>query len=229
MAGKRFLKKEAIRFGWESMKNNLVFFAFFVAIVWIVQVGISLVANPVWGPRIVVLSFVSFIIGWMVSIFVTIATTKIGLRLSSAAGETAEISDVWSGYPRFLDFLIGSVLYGLLVTVGLILFIVPGIYWGIKYSMFGYCIIDKEMPPVAAMKESGKITMGAKWDLFLLGLLFFGIFILGLLACVVGLFAAVPTILVAHAYVYRKLAYGETIEQVPQVTPPPEAAQTPRA
>jgi uncharacterized membrane protein len=86
------------------------------------------------------------------------------------------------------------------------LWTVPGIIWAIKCPMFGYLIIDRDMPPVAALKKSVEITKGAKWDIFLLGLLFLGIIILGVLACVVGLFAAIPTVMVAHAFVYRKLA-----------------------
>jgi uncharacterized membrane protein len=222
MASDRFSKKEAIRFGWEAMKNNLVFFILFLLVTWAVSGGISVMGTPYWGPRIVFFPFIFSIIGWVVSIFIAMAVIKIGLRLSAAGGETADISDVWSAYPLFLNYLVGSVLYGLIVIAGLILLIVPGIIWAIKYSMFGYLIIDREMPPIEALKKSGEITRGAKGDLFLLGLLFFGIAILGALACGVGLFAAIPTIWVAHAFVYRRLAGGTAVAQT---APAPEAAE----
>ena len=228
MANDRFSKKEAIKFGWGAMKNNLVFFILFLLVAWIISGGIS-IANPYWGPHI--LFFPSFfsIIFWLISIFVSIAAVKIGLRLSAAAGETAVVEDLWSGYTFFLDYLVGSLLYGLIVLGGLILLIVPGIIWAIKYSMFGYLIIDKDMKPVESLKKSGEITMGYKWQLFLLGLLFAGITLLGALACGIGLFAAIPTTLVAHAYVYRRLAYGVPAEQPVPVPQPQEAAAPPEA
>jgi len=41
--------------------------------------------------------------------------------------------------------------------------------------------------------------------------------------------AAIPTIRVAHAYVYRKPAYGATTEQPVTVSREPEAAAPPEA
>jgi uncharacterized membrane protein len=222
MANNRFSKKEAVKFGWEAMKGNLVFFILFLLVAWVVSGGVNFLGNPYWGPDIFFFSFFFNLLSAVVSIFIAMAVIKIGLRLSAAAGETAEVSDAWSAYPFFLNYLVGSILYGLIIIGGLILLIVPGIIWGIKYSMFGYLIIDKEIGPVEALKKSGEITKGFKWDLFLLGLLFLGITILGALVCGVGLFAAIPTVLVAHAYVYRKLAYGAAVEEAP---PAPQDAQ----
>jgi uncharacterized membrane protein len=229
MANDRFSKKEAIKFGWEAMKNNLVFFILFLLVAWIISGGISFLGNPRWGPDFLFFPIFFSVLGWVISIFISMAYTKIGLRLSAAAGETAVVEDTWSAYPYFLNYLVGSILYGLIVLGGLILLIVPGIIWGIKYSMFGYLIIDRDMGPVEALKKSGEITRGYKWELFLLGLLFIGISILGALACGVGLFAAIPTILVAHVYVYRRLAYGVSTEQAAPVVQAQEAAQPPEA
>jgi uncharacterized membrane protein len=87
----------------------------------------------------------------------------------------------------------------------MILLIIPAIIWGIKFRFFSYFIIDKGAGPIEALKRSSSITMGAKWDLFLFGLLLIGINILGFLALVIGLFATIPTSMVAIAFVYRKL------------------------
>lgn len=200
-----FSKKEAVRFGWAAMKNNLVFFVVFLIAAWVLRGIFSSLGSNVRGSLFYASGFLFSIVNFVVSTFVNMAETKISLRLSSAPGMTASIDDVWSAYPRFLSYLIGTILYALIVMCGFILLIVPGIVWAVKYSMFGYLIIDRDMPPVAAIKKSGEITMGAKWELFKLWLVFLGIIILGALALGVGLFAAYPTVLVAHAYVYRKL------------------------
>ncbi len=117
----------------------------------------------------------------------------------------------------------GSILYGLMVLGGLILCVIPGIYLAIRFSFYGYLIIDRDTGPVGALKRSWEITRGSTFELFLLGVVFFGITLLGVLACVVGLFAAVPTIWIAHAHVYRRLEYGAPASQAA----PAETAQTP--
>ena len=67
------------------------------------------------------------------------------------------------------------------------------------------------MGPIEAFKESGKITAGSKWNLFLLIILLLIIVLLGLLAFIVGIFVALPIAMVAVAYVYRKLSSNTVI------------------
>ncbi len=198
----RFGKKEAIRFGWEAMKDNLLFYFVILLLSWVITGGLSAlgqIAINGWHP------FWAFgILSWIASLFFAIAYIRISLKL--VAGQKVEFPDLWASYRVFWKFLGGEILYFLIVLGGLILLIVPGIIWAIKYSFFGYLIVEQEMGPVEAIKASGRLTHESKGNLFLLGLLFFGIMLLGALACGVGLFAAVPTVMIAHAFVYRKLA-----------------------
>ena len=103
---------------------------------------------------------------------------------------------------------------------GFILLIVPGIIWAIKYQFAQYLVIDKGYKPIEAIKKSGQITKDAKWSLLLLGLLSGLINVLGAIALVVGLFATVPTTMVAKAFVYRKLLEHPEAETEPQSTSP---------
>ncbi|MEW6554437.1 MAG: DUF975 family protein [Actinomycetota bacterium] len=226
MASDRYSKGEAIRFGWEAMKNNFVFFLLFLIVAWVVSGGLSALGSINRGSGLTVFPFIFGVLGWLVGILISMAQTTIGLRLSAAPEATAEVSDVWSSWGLFLNYFVGGILVGLMVMVGFIFCIIPGIYLGIRFSFFGYLIIDRNIGPVEAIKRSWEITSGNTWDLFLLGLLFFGIILLGVLACVVGLFAAIPTTMVAHAYVYRRLEYGAVSGQVPQA---PETVSSPEA
>jgi uncharacterized membrane protein len=227
MASDRYSKGEAISFGWEAMKNNFVFFLLFLILAWVVSGGLSALGSINREAGLTVFPFIFGILGWIVSILIYMAETTISLRLSATPEATAEVSDVWSSWGLFLNFLVASILVGLSVAVGLIFCIIPGIYIGIRFSFYGYLIIDRNIGPVEAMKRSWEITKGNTWDLFLLGLLFFGVILLGVLACVVGLFAAIPTVMVAHAYVYRRLEYGtasgQQLPQAPPAEPAPEA------
>ena len=92
---------------------------------------------------------------------------------------------------HIIPFIIASILYGLIVFVGLLLLIIPGIIWSIRYSQYKFLIIDKELGPIEALKKSAEITRGSKWNIFLLGILLGLINILGVLALGLGLLSVV--------------------------------------
>ena len=64
--------------------------------------------------------------------------------------------------------------------VGMILLLIPGIVWGLKYSLCLIIALDKKLSPIQAIKLSGKITQGYKAKLFLLSIpsIAFGILLL---------------------------------------------------
>jgi len=76
---------------------------------------------------------------------------------------------------------------------------------GIRFGFFQYFIVDKKTGVIDSLKRSWQITKGSVWNLFLFYLLLFGINFLGIICLLVGLFATVPTAIVAKAFVYRKL------------------------
>ncbi len=217
----------AVSYGWEQFKENVGFYIAVVIILWIAAAIPNFLANIGLYTNstavAVTFSVVFGIIGLVVSMFVNMAQVKIGL--TACDQKPVDFEDLYSQYPKFLDFLIGNILYFLIVLGGLILLIIPGIYWGIKYHFFGYLILDQGMSPVEAIKKSGQITKGSWWHLFLLFLAMFGIVILGFIACCVGALVAIPIVMISIAYVYRSLlaASGTTAVIPPEqfAAPPP--------
>jgi uncharacterized membrane protein len=198
----RFLKKEAISFGWRTVTGNLWFFVC-VGLIVVVSGSMSQVLRKTG------LSSAAFfpIIGlafWALQIFVQLGATKVALK--SCDGINATISDLFSQGRLFLRYLGASILYGLIVAGGFILLIVPGIVWAIKFSYFSYAIVDKDLGIIASLKESARITSGSKWNLFLFGLLLVLINFIGAIALGVGLLVTIPLSMVASAFAYRKLA-----------------------
>ena len=220
MGKKDFSIGNAVQFGWDTMKNNIAFFIIMIIILWVVAAipsGLSSFSYRMSLGAAVVYSFIFGIISFVVGMFVNMAQIKIGLRFSK--GETADFPDLINEWPRFWDFLLGSILYALIVIGGLILLIIPGIYWAIKYHFYGYLIIDRGLGPMDAIKKSGELTDGAKWNLLVFWLALFGIYILGFLACCVGILFAIPVIIVAVAYVYRTLLVATMAPQAQQAPP----------
>jgi uncharacterized membrane protein len=127
--------------------------------------------------------------------------------------EKGGFADLFSCFPLVFKYLFSSILYVLVVFGGMILLIIPGIIWAIKFQFFSYFIVDRGLGPIEALKRSAVITKGVKWDLFVFRLLLMGINLLGVLCLLIGLFATIPMTMVAVAFVYRKLlAQLETIQ-----------------
>jgi uncharacterized membrane protein len=108
-------------------------------------------------------------------------------------------------YKPIVNYFIASVLTTLIVIGGFILLIIPGIYFGLRLKFASYLVIDKNMPPVDAIKASWKMTKGSVWNLFFFGILLGLINILGFFCLIIGLFITVPLTMLATAFVYRRL------------------------
>jgi hypothetical protein len=197
-----FSKGEAIRYGWGVMKANLGFFIG-VLIVSFVICAVPEAFKALVKEKDPLLSFLFGIVGGIFQMIIGMGLITVSLKLID--GSKPALGDLFSRLHLFFKYLFGDILFGLIVIGGLILLIVPGLIWMFKFMFVSYFIMDKEMGPVEALKRSGAITAGAKWNLFLFVLILTGINILGALALVVGLFATIPTSVVATAYVYRKL------------------------
>ncbi len=125
------------------------------------------------------------------------------------------------GEPSFADafgrlalgpkLLAGQVIYLLLVAVGLALLVVPGIYLGVRYALFGFCLVASgsgEAGLLRSFQESARLSAGSGWRLLallagLLALNALGASLLGL-----GLFVTIPLSVLVLAGAYRQLGGG---------------------
>ncbi len=209
MITKKFSKKEAVRFGWNIMKSNVGFFIAFLIVGGLIYTVPDIIALLV-KKNAPVLSISLRITSGVLSMVIQMGFIRIAIRFCD--NEKGEFADLFSCFPLFFKYLFGSILYVLVFFGGLILLIIPGIIWAIKFQFFSYFIVDKRVGPIEALKRSAVITKDAKWDLFVFGLVLTGINLLGILCLFIGLFATIPTTMVAGAFVYRKLlAQSETV------------------
>ncbi|TET33373.1 MAG: hypothetical protein E3J72_16935 [Planctomycetota bacterium] len=202
MDGPKFSKGEAIRFGWETMKKNLGFFIVLMIIVGIIQIVPDFVSD-LYAENNPALWLLIFICAYILNCLVAMGQIEITLKLCD--DRKPRLDDLFSCANLLLKYIAVSILYSLIVLGGLILLIIPGIIFAIKYQFCIYFLVDQNTGIMESLKKSGEITDGAKLDLFLFGWILAGIVLLGALCLLVGLFAAVPTAMVAHAWVFRVL------------------------
>ncbi len=203
MSPRFFSKSEAVLFGWNTLKKNFGFFLGMLAIVVAVNLLVGLVMSSFSEEAPKVLVIAVSVISWILDLLISMGVIKITLKFCDQ--EQATYRDLFSAYRLLLNYLVGSIVYGIMVAIGFVFLIVPGIYLAVKYQFYDYLIIDKGMGPIEAIKRSGVLTEGVKRNLVLFWLALVGINILGMIALGVGLIATVPVSWLANAYVYRRL------------------------
>lgn len=197
-----FSKKEAIKFGFEIAKKNIVFFLG-VAVIWAFVVIISSsIQNSLNANKQFFVSFLFNLFMWVVNSIISMGIINITLEFVDK--KKPKLQDIYYTKKVF-NYILASIIRSVIVIFGFILFIVPGIIFSIKLQYSEYLIVDKKLDAVDSIKKSWEMTKGVKWNLFLLGILLGLINILGLLCVFVGLLITIPLSMVANAYVYRKL------------------------
>lgn len=144
------------------------------------------------------------LVSLVAQIILGIGILKVTLNLVD--GKPVAIQQLYENYDRTITYFLVSLLYGFIVAAGLVLFIIPGIFWAIKYQFALYYVVDKNTGIMESFKKSAEATKGQKMDLFLFGLTLIGVNILGVLLFGVGVFVTAPLTSIAAAKVYRTLS-----------------------
>lgn len=187
--------RECIKFGWATFKGRPWFYVGVTLLIGVLQVVIGSVQESL--PE-----FLGFIASLALSTLVYVGTINLFLKAHDGEGKTG---DLW--HPAaFWSYLGLSVLLFLIVGLGLVLLIVPGIILALAFFCAGYLVVDKNLTPIKALKESYRITKGKRWKLFLLVLASAGLMILGMFPLFLGLLVAAPVCALAGVHAYRTIA-----------------------
>ena len=144
-------------------------------------------------------SFLFFIIGG--AIYVGIGRAILGL----IAGTPPTVGMMFGGFDRFGQAFLAMLVTSILIGIGAIFCIVPGVILSIMW-MFVYLVMaETNLDFWPAMQASAKLAEGYWWELFCLLLACFVVTLLGLLACLVGVLVASPVVATAVALAYRFL------------------------
>src|SRR3989344_2410515 len=205
-----------ISFGWDTFKKRPWFFIGVFLVVGILSSGGNFQLNDTdYSAATIALFIVAGIAFGIISILAKMGATQLALKAHDSA-ESATFGDLWAPHP-FWKFIGGSILVGVIVILGLILLIVPGVIWASRYLFVPYLLMERRSSPFEALKESARITYGHKWQLLgLLGLTML-INILGAILLLVGLLVSIPVSALAMVHAYRTLSgqAASTSQQTP--------------
>ena len=198
-----FSDGEAIRFGWEKMKEHLGFFI----IMFLVMIGVAI------APAILAIFIPEDY--WYLSILLWVAyfalATIIGIGfiqiiLDVTDGKKPMLSTLFTKWSVFFKYIGVTIVYGIVVYVGFFLLIFPGVIWMLKFWFAPLLVVDKGMGPIEAMKKSAEMTQGLKWDLLGFYCVTSVVNVIGMLCLYVGLIFTTPTTLIAMTKVYREIS-----------------------
>jgi hypothetical protein len=198
----------AYGYGWQKMKENFTNLLVIVIIMMIAQ-SISGVANSN-NPSLSEGSL-SFLIWLLIAGPVTFGCEWVFLK--AVRGNNYEIKDAFSAFNKdFFEVMLANLIVTVIIVVGFLFLIVPGIIFAIKLSFVPYLVMDKQMKAMDAIKKSWEMTTGHGAQIFFIGLLSIFIAIGGLLLFIVGIFPAIMWIKSTIASFYLSVDQSNPVE-----------------
>ena len=135
------------------------------------------------------------------------------VRAQGRKGRALRVRRRISGGQFFLSVLVAQFITSFAVGFGLLLLIVPGVIIAIGLCMTTPLIVDRNFGPIEALGESWKLTEGNRVNLFIFGLIAFGLVIAGSCACGVGLLLVMPLLWISWFYIYLRMS-GQQVAQI---------------
>ena len=203
MTKTKFLIDEAVQFGWQIMKKNFFFLAGILLFIIAIQL-LPAILNSIDFFASDMAYVIIYLLTMIVGIIISMGAIKISLNFCDHKKNS--FSTLFSQYKLFFTYLLTTILYYLIVLLGFVFFIIPGIYLAIRFVFFEYLIVDKKMGIIESLKESWKITKGNFWGLLAFYLIAITINVLGALVFLLGLFVTLPVTIIAWTFIYKKLS-----------------------
>jgi len=132
------------------------------------------------------------------------------LGLRRARGEESDADRVLVCFAplNFIKLLLLFILMPIVVGLGLVCLIVPGIYLAVTLSFSPLLVLDKGMWPWQAMRESWRESHAHCLHIFLIYLVAKVAFFAAAILFLVGLFWMLPFVFVLYGVLYRRLFDG---------------------
>ncbi|MGL4315265.1 MAG: hypothetical protein ACRCTL_01420 [Pseudomonas sp.] len=127
----------------------------------------------------------------------------VGIR--QAAGQPVRFAEVFSHFGRTLPLLLAAILMGILVNIGFLLFIIPGIYLSIALLLTIPLVVERKLPAWQAIVTSCRAINQHWFKVFFLYLLLGIIVSLSMIPFGLGLIWTFPMFIVAQGVLYRTI------------------------
>jgi len=126
----------------------------------------------------------------LVNLWFTIASIRMLLQISR--NQPVEFALLLQSGPFMLRSIFASLLFTIMVLLGLLLFIVPGIYVMITFWNYNYFIVDRNCGVMESFRLASVHAQGNRMSILAVFLITSGLGLLGMMAFCVGWIATFP-------------------------------------
>jgi len=196
----------AFSWGWKKFTENfgiIVLGALFLLVVgFVLQIIARAIGGADFDTGFIFTQLVFNVITFVVSAFLQAGIIRGSLQIAN--GQKPTLGTMFTG-EHLGQLLLAGLLVGILVAVGFVLLIIPGLI-ALFYTQFTYWfIVERGTTAVDAIKASAGLInqhVGTMIGFFFASLL---AYIVGAILCGVGLLVAIPVVILAQAHMYRRL------------------------
>ncbi len=151
----------AFSYGWEVLEKN--FLPLLLVIIVMMFLGgfspLFISHNPLG------LTFFATLFG--VLFFGPVNYGKNWVFLKAARNEEVEVKDMFSVFgPHYWEIVLASLLVSVIIGIGFVLLVVPGIIFLCRLAFVPYLVVDKKYKAVDAISKSWEMTKGFAWTIF---------------------------------------------------------------
>lgn len=129
--------------------------------------------NPAVILTVIVPVLITLVISMIVMSWLTVGYFDI--CAAAVSGARPRVALLFGGLDRTGNFLALMFLEGTIIALGLLLFVLPGIYLILRLSFAPYAVVYQRMGPLEALRDSWQLTGPYQLQLFLFGLVFLAI------------------------------------------------------
>ena len=139
---------------------------------------------------------------------VIVAIAMLGIK--RATDNAIEISSIFDYYVLVWPLVFASLLMNLLITVGFMLLVLPGIYLAVAYAFTLPLMIDKKLGIWEAMELSRKSVTQQWFRFFVYDIMIILLIVISAIPFGIGLIWTIPMAYIGYGILYRKMfGYGE--------------------
>lgn len=181
--------RQAFNFAWPIFKKRFGLFTAVLLTIFSAWVALEIVV--IAGQRFGILLWAVAHLAFLVFVAgVEVGFLRICLALCD--GREPRYADTFTHLALGPKFLVGQILYLLTTVIGLLLLVVPGVYFGVRYVLFGFCMASGETNLVRSFQQSAILSVDTKMYLLWILVALFALNAIGACLLGLGLFITVP-------------------------------------
>jgi tetratricopeptide (TPR) repeat protein len=188
--GDQARRESYLKTGWHLFKQYPGGFIGFTALALLIQMGLGSLPKVGW---VVIFIYYPLMFGF------------VAVSAGLLQGENRGFGDFFKGFNSFLTLLLLGVVSQVMIILGLVLLIVPGIYLMVGYIFAPWFVLDRRVGFWEAMELSRHAVQPHWFELFGLVLMIILINLLGALALGLGLLVTIPVSWCALTAAYATL------------------------